>query len=932
MEDLKYKFLSFINKQNTVKVPIMGLNSALLETEQKCEDLQSETGQSTESEHIPDQEILESIEKIYFRKDDDFDPSRYELEKLLKVLQSKEIEKRYKKLKQQYQVVSKKVLQLILQKQSAYEKEFDNILVIQNQLQNMLAICRMGRQDLKVAKEQFTKAILGILANYKKRQDIEKLLKNVHTIKNFQRMGDQLEELLSKKNYPGAISLLLKCQRDAQTYKHFKCIAALNGKLQDILEQTEKTLDDTLSKMCTHFDETVYTSIQEAYMLLGKAETAVDQTNLHFTAAIHNTAFSVIHSYTEEDTQKHYIQLCQSVPKDKSVLCLIELCTSLWNILISYCRVICWHNVHESSKKNHSEEKDFEKIITNQYAKHKLDLSSMMRMWSEVEAEISMYLSNADLVYIKFEQYVHILGIVNRLMELGELSGYKFERLQEFMQKQSQLYFSHYNLSRLDELRIFLENDGWELCPVKPNFVATQLQEFKSLKPILNKSKVCNGLDTSIISETETSIDIELLLQKYLEYGTSPFTVGLDDTVEEDISARYKDDLSDDSDDDIFDEINREYVDESEHTKVNKKKHKHKHNEPIVTNTTLTILRVCGKYLQMSRLLRSIAVAVTKSMIQFFEIYFYTVHLFFTADLQISSEILYSPRLKLSLNRMKDNFIVSETETDDNASSNCNNKVRQPHLSSSVILSQPDKLYGLTERIVAVESLIFLGQQYENLKTYLEHLLGSSPQRGFLHPFYTQTIVCTTDLRKPVYMAVVSQTFDIANILNLMNKVNWEVTDVMSQHSNYIDVLLKEINVLNEKLNNIANSIPLSEEVHASIWENVAHLITHTLVEGFSCAKKCSNGGRGLMQLDFTQLKLKFEQLSTLKPMPHNDYVESYIKAYYLPENSLEEWIKEHKEYSVKHLIGLICSVCQNNKKTRQRLIASVDNEQRPCR
>nr|XP_050865737.1 syndetin [Vespula vulgaris] len=929
MEDLKYKFLSFINKQNTTKVPFMGLNPDFLGTPlQKYEDLQSETGQSTESEHVPDQEILESIENIYFRKDEDFDPGRHELEKQPRIFQSKEIEKRYKKLKQQHQVVSKKLLQLILQKQNACEEEFDNILVIQDQLQNMLAICRMGRQDLKVAKEQFTKAILGILANYKKRQVIEKLLKNVDTIKGLQRMGDQLKELLSKKNYPDAISLLLKCRRDAQTYKHFKCIAALNGKLQDILEQTERTLDDTLSKMCTDFDNTVYTSIQEAYMLLGKTQTAVDQMNLHFTAAIHNTASAVIRSYTEKDTQRHYIQLCQSVPKDRCVACLIELCTSLWNILISYCRVICWHNKHENNKKSNSDEKDFEKMFSNQYVKHKLE-NSIMRMWSEVEAQISMYLSNADLVYIKFEQFVHVLGIVNRLMELGELSGYKFGRLQESMKKQSLLYLSHYNISRLDELRIFLEYDGWELCPVKPDFVATELQEFKSLKPILNKSKVCNGLDTSITSEIETPVGIELLLQQYLEYGTSPFTVGLDDTMEEDILA-HNEDFSDDSDDD---ELKREYVDESEHTKVNKKKFKHKHSGPMVTNTTLTILRVCGKYLQMSRLLRSIAVAVIQSMIQFFEIYFYTVHLFFTADLQINSESMYSPRLKLLLNRIKDNLIISENDTDDNANSNCNNKVRQPHLSSSVTLTQPENLYGLTERIVAVESLIFLGQQYENLKPYLEHLLGSSPQRGFLHHFYAHTIVCTTDLRKPVYMAVVSQAFDIANILNLMNKVNWEVTDVMSQHSNYIDTLLEEINVLNKKLNNIANFIPLSDEVHASIWENVAHLITHTLVEGFSCAKKCTNGGRALMQLDFTQLKSKFEELSsTLKPMPHKNYVESYIKAYYYPENSLEEWIKEHKEYSVKHLIGLISSACQNNKKTRQRLIASVDNEQRPCR
>lgn len=106
-------------------------------------------------------------------------------------------------------------------------------------------------------------------------------------------------------------------------------------------------------------------------------------------------------------------------------------------------------------------------------------------------------------------------------------------------------------------------------------------------------------------------------------------------------------------------------------------------------------------------------------------------------------------------------------------------------------LSQPEKLHGLTERIVAVESLIFLGQQYEGLRPYLEHLIANSPQRGFLHQFYMQTIASTVDLRKPVYMAVVSQAFNVANILNLMNRVNWEVTDVMSQHSNYIDALIQ---------------------------------------------------------------------------------------------------------------------------------------------
>ena len=54
---------------------------------------------------------------------------------------------------------------------------------------------------------------------------------------------------------------------------------------------------------------------------------------------------------------------------------------------------------------------------------------------------------------------------------------------------------------------------------------------------------------------------------------------------------------------------------------------------PILTNTTLTVLRHCGKYLQMSRLLRPIASEVIMSMSQLFEYYLYAVHAFFTTDL-----------------------------------------------------------------------------------------------------------------------------------------------------------------------------------------------------------------------------------------------------------------------------------------------------------
>lgn len=81
-------------------------------------------------------------------------------------------------------------------------------------------------------------------------------------------------------------------------------------------------------------------------------------------------------------------------------------------------------------------------------------------------------------------------------------------------------------------------------------------------------------------------------------------------------------------------------------------------------------------------------------------------------------------------------------------------------------------------------------------------------------------------------------------------------------------------------------------------------------VQSFSEAKKCSNGGRALMQLDFTQFLTKFEKISGLRPVPHREYVENYVKAYYLPEIELEMWLREHKVGFVTFVLSWKRSFC----------------------
>ena len=79
------------------------------------------------------------------------------------------------------------------------------------------------------------------------------------------------------------------------------------------------------------------------------------------------------------------------------------------------------------------------------------------------------------------------------MIEIGdEFCGSKSEALQDSMKQQSLNYFKTHHRIRLDELHMFLENEAWEICPVKSNFNILQLMVSQAidtcaqLDPILN--------------------------------------------------------------------------------------------------------------------------------------------------------------------------------------------------------------------------------------------------------------------------------------------------------------------------------------------------------------------------------------------------------------------------------------------------------------
>ena len=51
------------------------------------------------------------------------------------------------------------------------------------------------------------------------------------------------------------------------------------------------------------------------------------------------------------------------------------------------------------------------------------------------------------------------------------------------------------------------------------------------------------------------------------------------------------------------------------------------------------------------------------------------------------------------------------------------------------------------------------------------------------------------------------------------------------------------------------------------------------------------------MQLDYRHFVMKLERIAEIKPLPYQDHVVNYVKAYYIPEADLEQWVKIHEVF-----------------------------------
>lgn len=189
--------------------------------------------------------------------------------------------------------------------------------------------------------------------------------------------------------------------------------------------------------------------------------------------------------------------------------------------------------------------------------------------------------------------------------------------------------------------------------------------------------------------------------------------------------------------------------------------------------------------------------------------------------------------MKFTIKRITENLIDEVERKKEFADSTSIDKIPRAHLSPMVDINSPSSvLYGLPQRIVACESLVFLSEQFDFLLPYLKMMIPID-RHDFLTQFYSQTVQVAHELRIPIYHNVSANVIDYLSIAQMISKVNWDIGQILTQHNAYVDALVDALQNVREHFEQINNQILLvPKPVYRTLWDQILNKVFYTMVEG----------------------------------------------------------------------------------------------------
>ncbi|VAH17847.1 unnamed protein product [Triticum turgidum subsp. durum] len=349
------------------------------------------------------------------------------------------------------------------------------------------------------------------------------------------------------------------------------------------------------------------------------------------------------------------------------------------------------------------------------------------------------------------------------------------------------------------------------------------------------------------------------------------------------------------------------------------------------TGSSLSLLRMMDKYARLMQKLEMVNVELFKGMFQLFGIFYH--HIYETFGYQDRSQSgkplpdSQSFRLKAALSKItqdSDQWIKPQNSLYPSSSSlSIGSTIAQMDVMPTAPPSSMFTSYGLKERCAAAETVSLVARVLNRSRAHLHSVLSQN-NTSVVEEFFGTLVDTVPDLAEHIHRTSARMLLHINGYPDKIANAKWEVKELGTDHNGYVDLLLGEFKHYKTRLDHGG----ISKELQHLLLDYGIESIAEVLVEGLSRVKRCTDEGRALMSLDLQVLINGLQHIVSSNVKPRLQIVETFVKAYYLPETEYVHWARSHPEYSKSQVVGLVNLVATMKgwkRKTRLETIEKIE-------
>ncbi|KAM6573723.1 uncharacterized protein LOC115700609 isoform X1 [Cannabis sativa] len=591
-------------------------------------------------------------------------------------------------------------------------------------------------------------------------------------------------------------------------------------------------------------------------------------------------------------------------------------------------------------------------------------------LWQLTTSRISVLLSSSAVSSASIHQFLKNYEDLNVFILAGEaFCGVEAVEFRQKLKIVCDNYFIAFHRQNIHALKMVLERENWLVMP--PDTV--QAISFAGLvgdgAPLLASSDGKSGHSRSIFDKSVKSVDTRSNKSGFSHWAISgnPFLTKLvhtskeghsnqfngtvftelgghlnDNLFDEKVSPRKSDSSQLNGTNSVLEEENEDlladFIDEDSQlpSRISKPKVRRSHSSlkddecVAQTGSSICVLRSMDKYARLMQKLKIINVEFFKGICQLFELFFHFVFETFGQQSNISagkgSVDFISSRLKMALSRITqdcDQWIKPSSSTQTSLTPSYTHADVTPSPPNSNFGHAPGISFGLKERCAGADTISLVARMLHRSKTHLQSMFLQS-NTAVVEDFYTNLVDAVPDLIEHIHKTTARLLLHINGYVDRITNAKWEVIDLGLEHNGYVDLLLGEFKHYKTRLTHGG----IRKELQDLLSEYGIEIIAETLVEGLSRVKRCTDQGRALMSLDLQVLINGLQHIVPVNVKPKFHIVETFIKAYYLPETEYVHWSRAHPEYTKNQIIGLVNLVATMKgwkRKTRLETIERIE-------